>query len=74
MTTVGRFTLEDGILSGPEAYMREKGNAKLEGILNGKDAVFNSAAHLDFETAILLAIQTDYAWWTRKKGVESWLR
>jgi len=76
MATVGRFTLEDGILSGPHAYMRDRGNAKLDDILDGKDVVFNSVAHLSpgLETAILVALQTDYAGWAGMKEVESWLR
>jgi len=76
MTTVGRFTLEDGCLAGPRAYMHERGNAKIKGILDGKDVVFNSVAHLspDLETAILVALQTDYAGWAGMKEVESWLR
>jgi hypothetical protein len=67
--TVGRFTLDDdGGLSGPKEYMEEQGNAKLDAILDGKDAIFLATAHLspDMETAILVALQTDYAGW---KGV-----
>jgi len=56
--------------------MHERGNAKIKGILDGKDVVFNSVAHLspDLETAILVALQTDYAGWAGMKEVESWLR
>jgi len=71
---VGRFTLENGMLSGPHAYMNDQGNAKLDGILDGKDVVFNSVAHPDFETAILVALQNDYAGWAGMKDVELWLR
>lgn len=63
--TVGQFHIEDGALFGPAEYMRQQGNAKLDGILAGTDAAFNLCAHLspDVETAILVAMQTDYAGW-----------
>ena len=76
--TVGRFTIdmEASIFEGPVAYMREQGNAKLDAILDSKDVVFNTVAHLspDLETAILVAMQTDYAQWAGMKDVEAWLR
>ena len=74
--TVGRFTLTDGSLSGPAAYMTEQGNAKLDRILNGHDTVFNMTSHLspDIETAILVALQTDFAGWLGFKQAESWMR
>ncbi len=63
--TVGRFYIEDGALYGPALYMQEQGDAKLAGILAGTDTVFNMTAHYspDLETAILVALQTDYAGW-----------
>ena len=76
--TVGKFTIdmEASIFEGPAAYMREQGNAKLDAILDGVDTVFNTVAHLspDLETAILVAMQTDYAQWAGMKDVEAWLR
>ena len=75
MATVGRFSLEGGVLSGPAQYMEEQGNAKLDKILAGKDTVFNMTAHLspNAETAVLVALQTDFAGWLGMKEVEGWL-
>jgi hypothetical protein len=69
MKTVGRFTLNDGTLTGPADYMAEQGNAKLDRILRGADTVFNMTAHLspDVETAVLVHMQTDYAAWHGSK-------
>ena len=63
--TVKRFTITDGVLSGPAEYMREQGDAKLARILAGNDTVFNMTAQFspDMETAILVALQTDFAGW-----------
>lgn len=64
--TVGKFTLNgDGTLSGRAEYMQEQGNAKLKGLLDGTDTVFNmmSGYSPDAETAVLVALQTDYAGW-----------
>jgi len=63
--TVGQFYTEDGSLFGPAEYMREQGNAKLDDILAGTDAAFNICVGFspDVETAILVAMQTDYAGW-----------
>lgn len=62
---VGKFKIVDGALYGPALYMQEQGNAKLDGILAGTDAAFNICAGYspDIETAILVALQTDYAGW-----------
>ena len=67
--TVGKFHIIDGTLYGPAAYMREQGNAKLDNILAGTDAAFNICAGFspDAETAILVALQTDYAGWLGMK-------
>lgn len=66
-TTVGRFRYdhETTDLYGPADYMAEQGNAKLDKMLAGEDAVFNMTAHLspDPITAVLVALQTDYAGW-----------
>ncbi len=68
--TVGEFIYEDGCISGPATYMQEQGDARLQQILSGHDAVFNMSAHYspNIETAILVLMQTDYAGW---KGARS---
>ena len=65
MKKVGVFEIRDGALYGPAQYMKDQGDAKLAGILAGKDAAFVICAPLspDIETAILVALQTDYAGW-----------
>jgi hypothetical protein len=73
MLTVGKFTIDDeGGLLGPGDYMREQGDAKLGNILAGIDLIFNMTAPYspDLETAILVALQTDYAGW---KGMRQFL-
>ncbi len=72
---VGRFELEDGILSGPAQYMKERGDALVDAICAGEDVIFNTTAHLspDVETAVLVRLQTDYAGWLGIKQVEGWL-
>ena len=70
---VGEFTLEsDGkTVSGPAAYMNERGSAKLRAILSGHDTGFNTmlmfAAPERLLQTILIALQTDYAGW---KGMQ----
>ena len=73
--TVGRFELNDGILSGPADYMNEQGNALVDAIFAGQDAIFNTTAHLspNVETAILVRLQTDFAGWLGFKEASSWL-
>lgn len=73
MKQVGSFSIDNGILSGPAAYMQAKGNVKLDAILAGDDVAFNMTFDLspDIETAILVHMQTDYAGWI---GVERLLR
>lgn len=71
--TVGEFTYEAGSVFGPVAYMRERGNAKLDEIQAGKSTVFNfgaaQAKGVDGLVKLaLVALQTDYAAW---KGLES---
>lgn len=64
---VGQFTYdtETRVLTGPAAYMKDQGNAKLESILSGKSQAFNLCAHRSpcVEVAVLVALQTDYAGW-----------
>ncbi len=68
--------MEEGILTGPRAYMEEQGNALVDKILAGKDMIFNmtSGQSPDVETAILVRLQTDYAGWIGFKEAESWLK
>jgi hypothetical protein len=51
--------------------MNEQGNTKLDEILAGNSVVFNTGMRLnpsqDIETAILVALQTDFAGWKGKK-------
>ena len=72
--TVGRFTITDGALTGPALYMEEQGNAKLDRILSGKDQVFNLSSYLspDVETAVLVALQTDFADWLGAREMLGW--
>jgi len=65
MKKVGVFEIRDGALYGPAQYMKDQGDVKLAGILSGKDAAFAICAPMspDIETAILVALQTDYAGW-----------
>ena len=72
---VGRFELEDGILSGPAQYMAERGDTLVDAIFAGEDMIFNTTAHLspNIETALLVRLQTDYAGWLGMKQVEGWL-
>lgn len=74
--TVGKFEIENGVLSGPAQYMAEQGNAKLDAIMAGNDTVFNMTAHLSpsVEIAVLVALQTDYAGWVGMKQAELWLK
>ena len=74
--TVGRFELNDGVLSGPAEYMHEQGNALVDAILAGQDAIFNTTRHLspNVETAILVRLQTDLAGWLGMKQAETWLQ
>jgi hypothetical protein len=74
--TIGSFTLADGILSGPQDYMIERGNALTDRILAGEDTIYNLTASQspDVETAVLVRLQTDYAGWLGLKQAESWLK
>lgn len=85
--TVGRFTYEDGVVTGPADYMKERGNARLRSIEAGTDVVFNVGMGLDpypgswlkvdgpqspnAETAILVSLQTDYAGYLGEKQMEA---
>ena len=67
-TTVGRFTYNatTGAVTGPEAYMRERFPTCRAEIESGRNVAFNygaAGASPNIETALLVAIQTDYAGW-----------
>lgn len=68
---VGAFTYENGVLTGPVEYMAERGNARLDRILSGQDAVFNFGCTRapSVEQAILVSLQTDYAGWKGMRGL-----
>jgi hypothetical protein len=75
MTTVGEFTYEDGTVTGPAEYMKERGNTRLKKILDGEDHVFNAGARFSpmtsTEKLVLVSLQTDYAGW---KGTRELLK
>lgn len=71
---VGQFTLHaDGALSGPAAYLQERGETLLKEVLAGDDPIFNATATFspDPTTALLVRLQTDYAGW---KGTRDLMR
>ena len=72
---VGKFRIEDGKFYGPQAYMLEQGNDKLDELLAGENEIFNASAHYspNIETAILVHMQTDYAGWKGYKEAEGWM-
>ena len=65
--SVGEFTLEttSGQITGPAAYVRERLTEVLDEIKAGRNVCFNYglSASPNVETALLVAIQTDYAAW-----------
>ena len=71
-TIVGEFTYADGVVSGPAEYMRERGNDRIERILEGSCSVFNAGARFSagvgVATLVLTSLQTDYAAW---KGLQA---
>lgn len=72
--SVGRFTYENGSISGPRQYMEEQGSALLSRIETGQEPTFNATCHLspNIITAILVWLQTDFAGWLgRKELIES---
>ncbi len=75
MKTVGQFSMEEGILAGPRDYMEQQGNALVDKILAGEDAIFNltSGQSPDLETALLVRLQTDYAGWLGMNQALAWL-
>ncbi len=83
----GRSIVADGILSGPQDYMIERGNALTDRILAGEDTIYNLTASQspDVETAapasaitagadVLVRLQTDYAGWLGWLEAEGWLK
>ena len=73
MVTVGAFTYEDEVVTGPAEYMRERGNARLAKILAGEDTVFNAGCQFspgsDTATLVLTSLQTDYANWLGSRSL-----
>lgn len=69
MKTVGRFSFDRKSLTGPAAYMKERGNERLDRILAGDDEIFKMFCENcpDAETAVLVLLQTDYAGWVGEK-------
>jgi hypothetical protein len=61
----GRFTLDGDTLTGPAAYMEERGAALVDAIVAGQDTTFNLTSHLSpsAELAVLVRLQTDFAGW-----------
>ena len=76
MIQAGRFRIDGDVITGPKAYMEEKGNALLDEILAGKDTIFNMTAHLSpsVEMAVCVRLQTDFAGYLGMKEVEGWLK
>ena len=66
---VGQFEIKNGSLYAPVEYMNERGNARVDEILEGRNTVFNMTAHLSPtpEIALLVNLQTDYAGWIGTK-------
>ncbi len=75
MRTVGQFSMEEGILAGPQDYMEQQENALVDKIFAGEDAIFNltSGHSPDLETALLVRLQTDYAGWLGMNQALEWL-
>ncbi len=67
MKTVGEFTYDEQTqtVAGPALYMEEQGNERLDRIMSGDDVVFNMGCTRspDVITAVLVALQTNYAGW-----------
>lgn len=73
--TVGRFSFEDGVVTGPAAFMDAEGTAYMREMEAGTSLGFNTMlacapADADIETLVLVALQTRYAGW---KGVQDLL-
>ncbi len=72
---IGKFKIVDDALYGPESYMNEKGNAKVDAILAGNDAGFNAMIQarpdIAIEQMICTALQTDFAGWLGMKQFTS---
>lgn len=67
MVKVGEFKSDGKSVWGPERYMKEQGNAKLDSICSGEDVGFNTMMmakpDVPLVNMILVALQTDYAGW-----------
>lgn len=62
---VGKFIYDGEHIAGPAEYMKEQGSEHLDNLLAGKVTSFNMSMHYspDTVTAILVAMQTNYAGW-----------
>ena len=71
--TVGEFSIDTdtSTISGPAAYMRERGNDRIDRIAAGQDTVFNAGCRFspDMYTAVLVSLQTDYAGWKGSRQI-----
>ncbi len=64
---------ETGQVTGPAAYMQERGSTRLRAIEAGKDVVFNHGAADDRDpvATVLVSLQTDYAAWLGARNLEA---
>jgi hypothetical protein len=71
--TVGSFRWTGTSLMGPAEYMKAQGNAFIDKALSGQSSVLNYALQNGscVITALLVAVQTDYASW---KGTRQLLK
>lgn len=78
MVKVGEFKSDGKSVWGPERYMKEQGNAKLDAIMSGTDAAFEvmvrTATHNDPVRLVLVALQTDYAGWKGLNQMLEWIK
>lgn len=74
---VGEFELDDKKnLWGPAEYLKDQGDKFIKEIMSGKSVVFSAGLIYspDAETALLVALQTDYARYLGMKQVEGWIK
>ena len=76
MVTVGRFSYENGTITGPAQYMKDQGNDLIDRINAGTDEILNMTAHYSPSPiqAVLVRLQTDYAGWIGVKQLLDSLR
>ena len=75
MLKIGAFQYdqENKTVSGPAAYMQERGNGLVDAISRGEDESLNNTAHYSPSpvVAVLVRLQTDYAGWLGIKQLET---